>query len=121
MVIDCIQYRIAKNEHFLFLKEKSLSSLELKLLLFWARHPHAKLSLYTIATAMDTARINLREAIASLVEKQILVKQHNDNDLSTYYLSNDCPIQECIKNLAEMNWNQLKILQIQLEGGAILE
>ena len=121
MVIDCVQYRIANSELFRLLKNNRCTRLELRLLLFWARHPQAKLSLYTIATALDTARINLRDAIASLVRKSILEEQQNSNGLATYSLSIDQKIQECIEELAMMDLNQIKILEIQLQGGAILE
>jgi hypothetical protein len=118
MVIDCLQFRIANSKAFNFLKNNGLSGLELRLLLFWARHPHAKLSLYSIASALDTARISLRDAMASLVTKGVLVEQHCE-DLTTYSISENIDAQECIKELSMMDWNQIKILENQLEGVAI--
>jgi predicted RNA-binding Zn ribbon-like protein len=120
MVIDCIQYRIANSKVFDFLKENDFDKLELQLLVFWAKHPNAKLSLYSITSALDTAKLNLREAIYSLVRKNILLEQHNQNDLTTYALNGDWTIREFIEELSRMDWNQLRILQKQLEGGAIL-
>ena len=119
MVIDCIQYRIANSRLFHFLKENSHTNLELQLIRFWARHPRAKLSLYTIASALDTAKFNLREAISSLVTKNILLEQHNNNDLITYSLSSDWDIREFFEEISQMDWNQLKVLEHQLEGEAI--
>ena len=119
MAVDCIQYRVASNKIFGFLQEKGVTKPELRLIIFWARHPHAKLSLYTIASALDTAKFNLREAISSLVEKNILSEQHNNNDLVTYYLNNDWDTKEFMEELSHMDWNQLKTLERQLEGGAI--
>ena len=119
MVIDCLQYRVANSKMFGFLKEKDFTKLEIRLIIFWARHPHAKLSLYTIASAMDTAKFNLREAISSLVIKNILTEQRNNNDLITYSLSSNWDTQEFIGELSQMDWNQLKVLEHQLEGGAI--
>jgi hypothetical protein len=121
MVIDCVQYRVANSDIFHFVKENYFTDLELRLLLFWARHPHAKVSLYTISYALDTARINLRDAIASLVKKSILVEQHSCGDLTTYYLDNNDSTLHCVAELAKMDWNQIKVLQKQLEGGAILD
>ena len=119
MVIDCIQYRIANSKLFGFLKDNDFTRMELRLLIFWARHPHAKLSLYSIASALDTAKFNLREAISSLVRKSILLEQRN-NDLTTYFLSGDWNTQEFVEELSRMDWNQLRVLEQQLEGGAIL-
>ena len=120
MVIDCVQYRIANSRLFHFLKENSHTNFELQLIRFWARHPRAKLSLYTIANAMDTARINLREAIKSLIEKGILQEQQDDNGLITYSLVNDTQTQEFIEELAKLDWNEIRILEKQLECEAVL-
>ena len=120
MVIDCIQYRVANSKLFGFLKENDFTRMELKLLMFWARHPNAKLSLYSIASALDTAKFNLRETISSLVRKSILLEQRPNNDLITYSLSGDWNTREFIEELSRMDWNQLKVLEQQLEGGAVL-
>ena len=120
MVIDCIQYRTAKSDLFNFLVENRFSNLELRLLLFWSRHPNAKLSIYTIASAMDTARINLREAISSLVKKSILEEYQNNCGLTTYYLSSDLDTKERVDELSQLDWNQITILKKQLQGEAIL-
>ena len=119
MVIECIQYKIANSRLFSFLKDNDFTRMELKLLVFWARHPNAKLSLYTIASALDTAKFNLRDAISSLVRKNILFEQHTNNDLITYYLSNSWNTREFVEELSRMDWNQLRVLEQQLEGGAI--
>ncbi len=120
MVIDCVQYRIANSRLFHFLKENSSTNLELQLIRFWARHPRTKLSLYTIANAMDTARINLREAIRSLIEKGILQEQQDNNGLITYSLVADPQTQEFIEELARLDWNEIRILEKQLECEAVL-
>ena len=121
MVIDCAQYRILNSNLFRFCNDNRFSEFELRLLLFWSRHPRAKLSLYTIANTIDTIRMNLRGAISSLVKKSILVEEHNSNTLTTYYLKRDQNIQEHIEELAQMNCYQIKILEKQLQGGAILD
>jgi hypothetical protein len=120
MVMDCLQYRITNTGTFQFLQENRFTGLELRLIMFWARHPHAKLSLYTIASAMDTARINLRDAISSLVNKSVLDEHRNDNGLTTYALSEDMRARESIDELSKMDWNQISILERQLGGEAIL-
>lgn len=120
MVIDCIQYRIANSKLFGFLKDNDFTRMELKLLVFWARHPNAKLSLYSIASALDTAKFNLRDAISSLVKKNILLEQHTNNDLITYYLCSDWNTREFVEEISRMDWNQLRVLEQQIEGGAIL-
>lgn len=120
MVIDCIQYRTTNSDLFRFLLENRFSDLELRLLLFWARHPHAKLSIYTIASAMDTARINLRDAISSLVKKCILEEHQNGCGLTTYFLSGESETKDRIDELSKLDWNQLRLLEKQLQGEAIL-
>ena len=120
MVVECIQYRISNNKLFNFLKGNDFSRMELKLLVFWARHPNAKLSLYSIASALDTAKFSLRDAICALVKKSILLEQHTNNDLITYYLSNDWNTREFVEEISRMDWNQLRVLEQQVEGGAIL-
>jgi predicted DNA-binding transcriptional regulator len=120
MVIDCVQYRVANSRLFNFLKENSRTNLELQLIHFWARHPRAKLSLYTIANALDTARINLREAIRTLIEKGILQEQQDGNGLITYSLASDPQTQEYIEELARLDWNEIRILEKQLDGDPVL-
>jgi hypothetical protein len=115
--MDLLLHRPTANENLMrFLIENSFSNLELRLLLFWARHPHAKLSIYTIASAMDTARINLRDAIASLVSKRVLEEQQNGCGLTTYYLNNnDHQTRDRVDELSQLDWNQLKSLEKQLQ------
>jgi len=120
MVIDCVQYRMANSRLFHFLKENSRTSLELQLIRFWARHPRTKLSLYTIANVLDTARINLREAMGSLIEKGILQEQQDNNGLITYSLVNDPQTLEYIEELAKLDWNEVRILEKQLECEAVM-
>ena len=120
MVIDCVQYRVANGRLFNFLKKNSQTNLELQLIHFWARHPRAKLSLYTIANALDTARINLRESIRALIEKGILQEQEDGNGLITYSLASDSETLEYIEELAKMDWNEIRILEKQLVGEPIL-
>jgi predicted DNA-binding transcriptional regulator len=111
---------MANSSLYHFLKENSGSNIELQLIRFWARHPRTKLSLYTIANAMDTARINLREAIRSLIEKGILQEQQDGNGLITYSLVSDPQTQEYIEELAKLDWNEIRVLEKQLEGEAVL-
>jgi predicted DNA-binding transcriptional regulator len=120
MVIDCVQYRVANSKLFNFLKENSRTNLELQLIHCWARHPRTKLSLYTIANALDTARINLRESIRTLIEKGILQEQEDGNGLVTYSLASDPQTQEYIEELASLDWNEIRILEKQLEGDPVL-
>jgi len=120
MVIDCVQYRMANSRLFNFLKENSHTNLELQLIHFWARHPRAKLSLYTIANALDTARINLRESIRILIEKGILQEQEDGNGLITYSLAADSDTQEYIEELAKLDWNEIRILEKQLVGEPLM-
>jgi len=86
-------------------------------MLFWAKHPHAKLSLYSFAHAVDNSRSDLRNAISSLVGKGILKDQYN-SDLTTYSLTDDQMTQDFMGKLCDMQLNQLKVLAKELEGGA---
>lgn len=116
MVMDLLVYKTANENLLKFLVENRFSNLELRLLLFWARHPHAKLSIYTIASAMDTARINLRDAIATLVSKCVLEEQQNGCGLTTYYLSCNTATQDRVDELSRLDWNQLKTLEKNLQS-----
>ena len=120
MVIDCVQYRVANSKLFHFLKENSRNNLELQLIRFWARHPRAKLSLYTIASALDTAKVNLREAIRALIAKGVLQEQQDSNGLITYSLTSDPQMREYIEELTRLDWNEIRILEKQLDGEAVL-
>lgn len=120
MVIDCVQYRVENSGLFHFLKETSHNNLELQLIRFWARHPRAKLSLYTIASALDTAKISLREAIRALIDKGVLHEQQDGNGLVTYSLTGDPKMHEYIEELASLDWNQIRTLENQLERKAVL-
>lgn len=119
-MIDCAQYRIGNSKLLHFLRGNNHNNLELQLIRFWSRHPRAKLSLCAIACALDIAKINLRDAIKSLVIKGILQEQSNGNGLITYSLSEKAEIQECIEELTKLDWREIKILERQLEGEAIL-
>jgi len=120
MMIDCAQYRIGNSKLLRFLRDNNHNNLELQLIRFWSRHPRAKLSLCAIACALDIAKINLRDAIKSLVIKGILQEQSNGSGLITYSLSEKAEIQECIEELTKLDWREIKILERQLEGEAIL-
>jgi hypothetical protein len=120
MVIEYVENKTNHNKLFSFLLENRFNALELKLLLFWAKHPHAKLSIYTIASALDTARINLRDAINALVNKCVLEEYENGCGLTTYFLSNEPATQQRIDELARLDWSQWKILEKQLQGDEVL-
>ena len=121
MVIDYIENQTAKSDLLKYLRENEFNSLELQLLVFWAKHPNAKLSLYSIANALDTAKLGLRDAINALVRKNVILEQHNNNsDLITYYLNGNLDQRSYIDELSCLDWSQLKILKTQLEGGAVL-
>lgn len=118
MVLEYLDYKTKSNELLRFIIYNRFSNLELRLLLFWARHPHAKLSIYTIASAMDTARINLREAINSLVKKNVLEEQKNGCGLTTYYLSSHQDMQNRVDQLSQLDWSQIKVLEKQVQAEA---
>jgi predicted DNA-binding transcriptional regulator len=114
MVTDCKISRIADYGLLPFLKDIGCTGMQFKLLCFWGKHPKAKLSLYTIARALDTSAVNLRDAITNLVEKGILTAQHNMDGLTTYALSEQ-RAQEYIDELGSLDWNQAMNLGRQLK------
>jgi predicted DNA-binding transcriptional regulator len=114
MVIDCRISRVGDYDLLSFLKDISCTDIQFNLLCFWGRHPKAKLSLYTIAKALDTPAINLRDAMANLVGKGILMEQQNDNGLTTYALA-DQRAKEYIDELGSLDWNQTINLGRQLK------
>jgi hypothetical protein len=114
MVIDC---KIRQTAHYAllsFLKDINCTGMQFKLLCFWGRHPKAKLSLYTIASALDSSTISLRDAITNLVAKGILTAQHNNDGLTTYALSEE-GTQGYIDELGSLDWNQTMYLGRQLK------
>ncbi|MGB8707234.1 MAG: hypothetical protein WCD72_04705 [Dehalococcoidia bacterium] len=114
MVTDYKINRIMKCDLLLFLKDIGCSGIQFRLLCFWGRHPKSRLSLYTVARALDTARRNLRDAMTALVEKGILIDQHDSNGLTTYALSGDQRIKEYIDELAKLDWSEAINLRKQL-------
>ena len=114
MVTDYRIRRLVDYDLVAFLKDISCTGIQFKLLCFWGRHPKAKLSLYTIARALDTSAINLRDAMANLVGKGILMAQQNDNGLTTYALA-DQRAKEYIDELGSLDWNQTMNLGRQLK------
>ena len=120
MVTDCRINQITNCDLVSFLKDTGCNGMQFQLLRFWGRHPRAKLSLYTIANALDTARFNLRHEIMALVEKGLLIAQHNGNGLTTYALTSDQRTQGYIDELARLDRTETKFLERQLEGEAVL-
>jgi hypothetical protein len=114
MVTDYKISRIVDYGLLSFLKDIGCTGMQFKLLCFWGRHPKAKLSLYTIASALDTSAVNLRDAITNLVGKGILTAQHNNDGLTTYALSEQ-GTQEYIGELGSLDWNQTMNLGRQLK------
>jgi len=114
MVTDCRISQLVDYSLLSFLKDINCTGMQFKLLCFWGRHPKAKLSLYTIASALDTSATNLRGAITNLVGKGILTAQHNNDGLTTYALSEQ-GAQEYIDKLGSLDWNQTMNLERQLK------
>jgi hypothetical protein len=121
MVTECIEYRHPTTESklLLFLQENHFTSSEFYLMLFWAKNPYAKLSLYTITNVVNKASMNIREAIKSLVHRNILVEKHTYEELTTYYLNSDYDLREWINELITMDKEQIRTVQNQLEGAAV--
>ncbi|MBM3119562.1 MAG: hypothetical protein FJ006_08460 [Chloroflexi bacterium] len=111
--------RIADYDLLSFLKDINCTGMQFKLLRFWGRHPKAKLSLHTIARALDTSTINLRDAITNLVGKGILTAQHNSDGLTTYALSEQQTL-EYIDELGSLDWNEAMNLEKQLKAKTVL-
>ena len=114
MVIDYRIRGLVDYDLLSFLKDVNCTSMQFKLLCFWGRHPKAKLSLYTIARALDTSAINLRDAIADLVGKGILTAQNNNDGLTIYELA-DQQTKEYIDELGGLDWNETMSLGKQLK------
>jgi predicted DNA-binding transcriptional regulator len=115
LITDSGEKRIMNNDLFIFLKDIGCSDMQFQLLCFWGRHPKAKLTLKTVAIALDASKNSVRDAIAALVEKGILVAQHNGNGLTTYALSGDERTQRCIDELAKLDWSSIKNIEVELK------
>jgi hypothetical protein len=110
-------YKIDGTQNYdliLFLRDLGCGRIQFNLLCFWVRHPKSKLSLYTAARALNTAKTNLRCAIETLVEKGILMEQHDSNGLTTYALSGDERIQGYIDEMAKLDSSEVINLRKQL-------
>ncbi|MBM4447598.1 MAG: hypothetical protein FJ023_09715 [Chloroflexi bacterium] len=114
MVTDDRIGRIAGYDVLSFLEDINCTGMQFRLLRFWVRHPKAKLSLYTMARALNTSAISLRDAITNLVENGILTAQHNNHGLTTYALSEQ-GAQEYIDELGSLDIHQTKTLERQLK------
>ena len=114
VVIDCSIRQTVNYDLLSSLKDMGCTDMEFKLLCFWGRHRRAKLSLYTIAGALNTSAIGLRDAITSLVAKGILTAQHDHYGLTTYALSEQ-GAREYINELSNLDWNQTRNLGRQLK------
>ena len=106
MVIDYRTSRLVDYDLLSFLKDMNCTGMQFKVLCLWGRHPKAKLSLCTIARALNTSSINLRDAIVNLVETGILNAQQNNDGLTTYALA-DQRTREYIDELGRLDWNQV--------------
>ena len=118
MAIDCTIRQTANDGLMSFLKDIDCDSMQFKLLCFWGRHPRARLSLYTIAGALDTSAIKLREAIVNLVEKGVLTAENNNNGLTTYALSEQ-QSRGYVDELGGMDWKQTMDLVRQWKKGTV--
>jgi len=118
LAIDHKEERMANYELLPFLKDIGCSDMQFKLLCFWGRHPRAKLTLRTIAGALDISNNSLRVAMKTLEGKGILKVQHNGNGLTTYALSQQY-IQEYIDELGRLDYSKMIDLGKQLKEKAI--
>lgn len=114
MVIELKTERPVVDDLESFLKNIGCSDVQFKLINFWARHPRAKLSLYTMAQAMSTTKINLRDEIKALVDKGILTTQQNNNGLTTYSFSNP-EAKKFMDDLSKLDWAEATRLGNQLK------
>jgi len=118
VVIDCSIRQTVYYGLLSSLKDMGCTDMQFKLLCFWGRHRKAKLSLYTIARALDTSAMGLRDAIKSLVEKGIITAKQDDYGLTTYVLSEQ-GAGEYIDELGSLDWNQKMNMEIQLKEKAV--
>jgi len=63
--------------------------------------------------------IDLRDAIADLVKKGILIAQDNSDGLTTYALTGDQRTQEYIDQLANLDWSETTSLEKRLKKEAV--
>jgi hypothetical protein len=103
-----------------FLKNIGCSGIQFKILSYWVRHPKSRLSFYTVARALDTARLDLRNAMSALVEKGVLTEQRDGAGLTTYALAYNDRINGYIKELAKLDCSEAINLRRQLVGNSII-
>ena len=69
------------------LKEIGCTDTQSKLLCLWVRYPKAKLTLSTIALALDISKNDLKDAIIALIGNGIISAQCNKHGITYYALS----------------------------------
>jgi DNA-binding transcriptional ArsR family regulator len=98
-----------------FLKNIRCTTVQFKILFFLGRHPRSRLSFYTVAKALDAARLDLRNAMTALVEQGILTERR-DSGLTTYALAYDERINVYMDELAKLDLARAIYLRKQLES-----
>lgn len=100
---------INRQDLLSFLEEINCSNLQFKLLCFWARHPRAAFSLFTVSQALDCPVHRIKDSLSDLVYKKIITVNNDNNELLKYALS-DCDPVKYIEELGRMDWSEQIIL-----------
>jgi hypothetical protein len=100
---------ITRQDLLSFLEEISCSNLEFKLLCFWARHPRAAFSLFTISQALDCPVQRIKDSLSDLVYKKIITVSDDNNELLRYALS-ECDPVKYVEELGRLDWSEQLIL-----------
>lgn len=99
------------SELIRFLEKHGNTSAKLQVLLFWGRHPRAKFTLDCIADALDARRLDLKEAVETLVSEGIIERQSDNNGVTWYCVSQ--PKREYAEALAMLEWSEIKYWEDQ--------
>jgi len=98
---------LVENEKLVhFLEKYGDTSPKMQVLLFWGRHPRAKFTLDCIADALDARRLDLKEAVETLVNEGIIEVQQSDNGVKWYSVNQKR--RDYLEALTNLEWSEIR-------------
>ena len=114
MPTECKLPRAAYGDIIDFFTGIECNIVQFKLICFIVRHPRTRMSIDSMAGVLDINRTSLKQELATLIEKGILV-QRNDESAVTYSLSDDESIQWPLFRLNDLDWREKLDIMARLD------
>jgi hypothetical protein len=99
-----------------FIQKYADTEVKVKLLLSCGRYPDAKLGQSVIANVPDHGRLDVEQALHSLVNSGVL-NMHVQNTVPFYSLTSDQQRRSPVMTLAAYNWHQRQALLNRVRQG----